>query len=163
MGRHWYSAAGYTAAIERLTAGRAVFGLGADVMAGFPGETEADHAASVALVRALPFTHLHVFPYSPRPGTAAERVGAPVPPDVARARAAELRAIGAEKAKAYAAGRAGTAADAVVIGAHTAAGSGSPVRKALTEDYLEVRLKGEFPRGSRLHVTLGPDSTATSH
>ncbi|MCE9603248.1 MAG: MiaB/RimO family radical SAM methylthiotransferase, partial [Gemmatimonadetes bacterium] len=69
MGRHWYSAGGYTAAIERLTNGRARFGLGADVMAGFPGETEADHAASVALVRALPFTHLHVFPYSPRPGT----------------------------------------------------------------------------------------------
>ncbi|MCE9602393.1 MAG: hypothetical protein K8S21_09335, partial [Gemmatimonadetes bacterium] len=98
---------------------------------------------------------------SPRPGTVAERTGAPVPPPVARERAAELRAIGAGKAAAYASGRAGTVADVVVVGVHTATGSETPLRKALTEDYLEVALEGEFPRGSRLHVTLGHDSTAT--
>ena len=161
MGRHWYSAREYAVAIEKLTAGRAVFGLGADIMAGFPGETDADHAASVALVRALPFTHLHVFPYSPRPGTAAERTGSPVAPPVARARAAELRAIGAAKSAVYAAGRVGTAADLVVIGVHATLESEPPLRKALTEDYLEVRLAGEFPRGSRLRAVLGSDATAT--
>jgi len=160
MGRHWYSAREYARAIERLTAGRAVFGLGADVMAGFPGESDADHAETLALVRALPFTHLHVFPYSPRPGTAAERTGRPVPPSVARARAAELRAVGAEKQAAYAAGRTGAVADAVVVGVHEAPGTGDPLRKALTEDYLEVRLAGGFPRGARVRVTLGPDATA---
>lgn len=161
MGRHWYSAHEYAVAIEKLTAGRAVFGLGADIMAGFPGETDADHAASVALVRALPFTHLHVFPYSPRPGTAAERTGSPVAPPVARARAAELRAIGAAKSAVYAAGRVGTAADLVVIGVHATLESEPPLRKALSEDYLEVRLAGEFPRGSRLRAVLGSDATAT--
>ena len=161
MGRHWYSAREYAAAIERLTSDRPVFGLGADVMAGFPGETDADHAASVALVRALPFTHLHVFPYSPRPGTVAERTGVPVPPAVARARAAELRAIGAEKSAAYAASRVGTGAEVVVIGVHTATASEIPLRRALTEDYLEVRLAGGFPRGARLRATLGRDATAT--
>ena len=161
MGRHWYSAQEYASAIERLTAGRAVFGLGADIMAGFPGETDADHAETVAVVRALPFTHLHVFPYSPRPGTAAERIGSPVPPPVARARAAELRAIGAEKTAAYAAGRAGAGADVVVIGVHPALESQAPLRKALTEDYLEVRLAGDFPRGTRLRAILGRDATAT--
>ena len=161
MGRHWYSARTYAVAIEKLTADRAVFGLGADIMAGFPGETDADHAASVALVRALPFTHLHVFPYSPRPGTAAERTGSPVAPPVARARAAELRAIGAAKSAVYAAGRVGTAADLVVIGVHATLESEPPLRKALTEDYLEVRLAGEFPRGSRLRAVLGSDATAT--
>ena len=161
MGRHWYSAREYAVAIEKLTAGRAVFGLGADIMAGFPGETDADHAASVALVRALPFTHLHVFPYSPRPGTAAERTGSPVAPPVARARAAELRAIGAAKSAVYAAGRVGTAADLVVIGVHATLESEPPLRKALTEDYLEVRLAGEYSRGSRLRAVLGSDATAT--
>ena len=161
MGRHWYSARTYAVAIEKLTADRAVFGLGADIMAGFPGETDADHAASVALVRALPFTHLHVFPYSPRPGTAAERTGSPVAPPVARARAAELRAIGAAKSAVYAAGRVGTAADLVVIGVHATLESEPPLRKALSEDYLEVRLAGEFPRGSRLRAVLGSDATAT--
>ena len=62
-----------------------VLGLGADVIAGFPGETEADHAATVALVERLPFTYLHVFPFSLRPGTAAERLPIRVSPVVADA------------------------------------------------------------------------------
>ena len=154
MGRHWYTAREYARAIDRLTAGRAVFGLGADIMAGFPGETDADQAETVALIRELPFTHLHVFPYSPRPGTAAERLGQPVPPPVARARAAELRAIGADKSAAYAASRVGGRADLVVIGPAVGPVRGPALRKALTEDYLEVRLIGDFPRGSRLHATI---------
>ena len=51
-----------------------LFGLGADVIAGFPGETEVDHRASVALLRALPFSYLHVFPFSARPDAAAARL-----------------------------------------------------------------------------------------
>lgn len=151
MGRHWYTAHEYAEAILRLTDDRPVFGLGADVMTGFPGETEADHARTVALVRALPFTHLHVFPYSSRPGTAAVRLDAPVQSSVAQARAAELRALAAERTAAYALRRAGQQADLVVIG-----GTEGPdgLRKALTEDYLEVRLAGEAPRGSRLRAVL---------
>jgi len=63
-------------------------GLGADLIVGFPGETDADHRASVALVEALPFTYLHVFPYSERPGASARRLGRPVDPRVAAARGA---------------------------------------------------------------------------
>ena len=156
MGRHWYTAASYARAIGRLTQGRAVFGLGADVMTGFPGETDADHAATVALVRALPFTHLHVFPYSPRPGTAAPRLGAEVPAAVARERAAELRAIAGEKEAAYAAARGGGAAEVVVIG--TGAG---PLRKSLSEDYLSLLVPTEAPRGARLSVRIGRAPHAT--
>jgi threonylcarbamoyladenosine tRNA methylthiotransferase MtaB len=58
MGRHWYTARSYRARLEWLAARLPVFGLGADVIAGFPGETDADHAATVALIRALPFTYL---------------------------------------------------------------------------------------------------------
>ena len=151
MGRHWYTARTYADAIERLVHDRPVFGLGADVMTGFPGETEEDHARTVALVRALPFTQLHVFPYSPRPGTAATRLDGLVPSPVAQARAAELRAIAAEKGGAYAARRAGQQADLVVIGGTEGADG---LRKALTEDYLEVRLAGGAPRGSRLAALL---------
>jgi threonylcarbamoyladenosine tRNA methylthiotransferase MtaB len=158
MGRHWYTAREYADAIRRLTNDRAVFGLGADVMTGFPGETEADHAATLALVRALPFTHLHVFPYSERPGTAASRLGPSVPPAVARERAAELRGLGAEKAAGYAASRVGGTADAVVIGP---AAGGPALRTALTEDYLEVQLRGLAPRGSRLRVRLEADALAS--
>ncbi len=154
----WYTAAEYARAIERLTTGRPIFGLGADIMSGFPGETDADHAATVALVESLPFTHLHVFPYSPRPGTAAERLGTPPHPETVRARAAELRSLGESKTAKYTASRIGGPADLVVIAGATSAPSH---RKALTEDYLGVQLAGAHPRGSRLRATItGTGTTA---
>jgi threonylcarbamoyladenosine tRNA methylthiotransferase MtaB len=148
MGRHWYDAARYAAAIERLAARVPVLGLGADIIAGFPGETDADHAATMALVARLPFTALHVFPYSERPGTAAARLDAPVAHEVARRRAAELRALGREKAAAHARARAGGAADVIVLG-------GAGAREGVTEDHLTVRMRDErLPRGVRLAARL---------
>jgi threonylcarbamoyladenosine tRNA methylthiotransferase MtaB len=92
MGRHWYTGASYASAAEDIASRCRVFALGADAIAGFPGETDEDHEATLSLVRALPFTYLHVFPYSARPGTAAVRMGGDVPAAKARERAAELRA-----------------------------------------------------------------------
>ncbi len=157
MGRHWYDAAGYSAAIARIVdAGpsrSAPFALGADVIAGFPGETEDDHRRTLALIDALPFTYLHVFPYSPRAGTAAPRLAEQVPPGKITLRAAELRARGSEREMAYARRRAGHTADVVVIG------DGSR-REGLTEDYLTVFLADpSLPRGSRFPGRLEPDGT----
>ncbi len=141
MGRHWYTARGYVAALERVIEARAVFGLGADVITGFPGESADDHAATLAVLQSLPFTYLHVFPYSPRPGTAATRLPGEVAPPVARARAAELRLLGASFGARYEAARSGGSADVVV----THAG-----RRGLTGDYLSVRVEGRSPgRGER--------------
>jgi threonylcarbamoyladenosine tRNA methylthiotransferase MtaB len=127
-----------------------VFGLGADIIAGFPGETEDDHRATVSLVESLPFTGLHVFPYSLRPGTAAGRLGGHVRAGDVSRRAAELRGIGTQKVLEYERSRTGGRADVVVIGA---AGNGG-ARKGLTEDYLTVTVaECDAPRGSRL-VTL---------
>lgn len=153
MGRHWYTAASYAAAVERLVVGRPVFGLGADVIAGFPGETEDDHAATVALVERLPFTSLHVFPYSPRPGTAATRLPDPVDPATATRRAAELRALAEARGAAYRARRAGGAADVVVVS--QGKGSDEGKREGLTEDYLTVLVSDpELPRGARCPCRL---------
>lgn len=149
MGRHWYSASRYAAAVDRVVGGRAVFALGADLIAGFPGESEDDHRATLALVEALPFTTLHVFPYSVRPGTAAERLPDRVPGNVVARRAAELRDLAARKGAAYRAARAGGEADVVVVGA--AAGG----REGLTEDYLTVALADTtLPRGHRFAARL---------
>ncbi len=148
MGRHWYTAGEYAAAVEHLAARIAPFALGADIITGFPGETEADHASTLALVQSLPFTYLHVFPYSARPGTAAVRLPSAVRGDVSRARAAELRAIGLEKAADHARRRAGHAADVVVIG-------DSAKREGLTEDYLTVALGDPaIPRRTRFDAML---------
>ena len=143
MGRHWYTAADYAAAVERLVDGAPVFGLGADVIAGFPGETEEEHRATVDLVERLPFTGLHVFPYSVRPGTAAERLPGRVDGTTVARRARELRDVGRRLAAAYARRRAGGEADVVVVGE-------GERRTGLTEDYLSVSLPEPAPpRGSR--------------
>jgi threonylcarbamoyladenosine tRNA methylthiotransferase MtaB len=147
MGRHWYSAESYRAAAMRMAERLPVFGFGADIITGFPGETEADHKATVDLVESLPFTYLHVFPYSPRPGTASLRLPNSVAPPLARERAAELREIGERKAEAYRASRLGQLADVVVIGS-------SAQRRGLTEDYLETAVPEGATRGDRLDVRI---------
>jgi threonylcarbamoyladenosine tRNA methylthiotransferase MtaB len=81
--------------------------FGADLIAGFPTETEAQFARSLDLVEECELTHLHVFPYSPRPGTPAARMPA-VPGDVVRARAARLRAAGAAALARHLDGEVGT-------------------------------------------------------
>jgi len=68
--------------------------LSTDLIVGFPGETDADHAETLAYVEALGFGRLHVFSYSPRPGTAAARMPDQVPGPVKKARAAEMIALG---------------------------------------------------------------------
>ena len=149
MGRHWYSASRYAAAVDRLARSIPVFALGADVIAGFPGETAADHRATVSLVESLPFTYLHVFPYSLRPGTAAERLGGRLPSEVVDSRARELRAAGERRAEAHVAARVGGECDLVVIGAGG--------REGLTEDYLTVGMDVPTPRGTRCRARLERD------
>ena len=147
MGRHWYTAATYAAAVERLVAAHEVFALGADVIAGFPGETDADHRTTVDLIRQLPFTYLHVFPYSARPGTAATRLSDALPPPVVQERARELRAVGAAQAEAYRTSRSGGRADVIVVRGDRAEG--------LTADYLTVSLGPDrLPRGTRFPARL---------
>lgn len=149
MGRHWYTAESYRARIEWLAERMPVFGLGADVIAGFPGESEADHAATLALLDALPFTYFHVFPFSVRPDAPAARMSEQVRADVIRARARELRQLGDAKAAAYRQRRRGGRGDGVV--------SGRQAGKidVLTEDYLTVQLRSEdWPGTGRFAVEI---------
>jgi len=149
MGRHWYTAESYRARIEWLAERMPVFGLGADVIAGFPGESDADHHASLTLLHALPFTYLHVFPFSVRPDAVAARLPDPVRPEVIRERAAELRALGEAKANAYRELRRGQTADGVVTGHRRGQ------IEAMTEDYLSVYLDSDRWDGRpRFEVTI---------
>jgi threonylcarbamoyladenosine tRNA methylthiotransferase MtaB len=71
--------------------------LGTDVIAGFPGESEADFESGLALLDAAPFTYFHVFPYSRRSGTTAAKASDPVSQATIRARASTLRRLGERK------------------------------------------------------------------
>jgi threonylcarbamoyladenosine tRNA methylthiotransferase MtaB len=149
MGRHWYTADSYRGRIEWLGERLPVFGLGADVIAGFPGETEDDHHATLTLLHALPFTYLHVFPFSVRPDAPAARLSGQLPPEVIRARARELRELGEAKGAAYRASRAGQLADGVVSGRLKGQ------IEVMTQDYLSVYLDTHLWDGRpRFEVTV---------
>ena len=96
-----YRAVDYAARVRGAAEALPGVAVGADVIAGFPGETEADHAATRALIESLPIASLHVFPFSPRPGTPASTLPDRVPDGVIRARARELRELSAAKWEAY--------------------------------------------------------------
>ena len=81
--------------------------IGADVIAGFPGETEEDHQATIEFIERLPLTYVHVFSFSSRPGTAAADLREQVPEQVVARRARELRALGEEKKAAFRAAQVG--------------------------------------------------------
>jgi threonylcarbamoyladenosine tRNA methylthiotransferase MtaB len=93
-------------AARRARDARPGIALGADLIAGFPTETEAHHRDTLGLVEEMGLSFLHVFPYSERPGTPAARMP-PVPVPLRRERAARLREAGAAAAARFYAGRVG--------------------------------------------------------
>ena len=109
--------------------------IGADVMAGFPGETPDDHAASREFIELLPFTYLHVFPYSARPGTPAAGRPQQVDGRVVHERSRELLAIGAHKRREFMAAQAGRTLSVLTLD-ETSHGE----RVALSSNYLKVLL-----------------------
>jgi threonylcarbamoyladenosine tRNA methylthiotransferase MtaB len=92
--RRPYTATAYRRLVEGIRERIPDASIGSDLIAGFPGETAADATALVALLEVLPLTHLHVFPYSDRPGTRAAALGDKVGGAEIRARAAAVRAVG---------------------------------------------------------------------
>jgi threonylcarbamoyladenosine tRNA methylthiotransferase MtaB len=86
-----YTTDDFARLVERLRERLPDIAITADVIVGFPGETDQDHAESVAFVRCMAFADAHVFRYSPRRGTAASRMTEQVQPEVKKARSEEMR------------------------------------------------------------------------
>jgi len=91
MGRSHYHPDAILRFVDSLAAVWPVFGLGVDVIAGFPGETEAEWQATLDFARQLPLTYAHVFPYSERPGTVAAGLPGAIPRPERQRRARALR------------------------------------------------------------------------
>ena len=96
-----YKAREFQELIESIAEKIPIAGIGVDVMAGFPGEDAAAHQNSYRLIRGLPISYLHVFPFSPRTGTAASTLGSQLDPQLIKKRAAELRELGQQKRSAF--------------------------------------------------------------
>ena len=137
--RRPYTVTMYRALVERLAAAIPRLGLGADVIVGFPGESEADFAETVALVEALPFSYLHVFPYSARQGTEAATRPGRLPAATAAARGRRLRELAAVKNLRFREGMRGRVEDVLVLEERDRA-TGDLV--GLTGNYMEVAFRG---------------------
>ncbi len=144
---------------EKATQLRAAAGpalcLGADVMVGFPGESDAEFRETHDLLAALPIAYLHLFPFSPRPGTPGWQLhqDSPVPHLAVRQRMAALEALARDKARAFRATFVGQSLPAVTLNAsptEAALGHGS----ALTDNFLPVTLCHPAPANQLGTVTV---------
>jgi threonylcarbamoyladenosine tRNA methylthiotransferase MtaB len=148
----WYRAKHYAERlriIRRYLPGAAI---GADVIVGFPGETEADFQATVEFIERLPFSYLHVFSFSERPGTEAATLSERVEHDVIRKRAQALRALAVKKSAAFRASQTGR-----TLRALTLARGCDEWTEALTGNYLKVRVAGRRPANQWCDVRLPLD------
>jgi len=131
----------YREKIEKIRAAMPAAAIGADVMAGFPGETAAEFEATRRLIEDLPFTYLHVFTYSARPGTPAAAMPNQVPVQVARERNRILRDLAAEKKLAFMRSFVGKELQAITLNV-TPSGPDGELTEALTENYQKLYVRG---------------------
>ncbi|NVN99942.1 MAG: tRNA (N(6)-L-threonylcarbamoyladenosine(37)-C(2))-methylthiotransferase MtaB [Geobacteraceae bacterium] len=117
---------------QKLTAAMPDVSIGFDVIAGFPGESEEDHAATMMLIESLPVAYLHVFPYSSRPGTKAAAMKGHLHSSVIKRRAEELRRLGEKKRQAFAEGFIGRELGVLIQG---------DGHSGIARNYLTVKLE----------------------
>ncbi len=162
----WYRAEDYLAACERIRAALERPAFTADVLVGFPGEDDAAFAATLDVARRAGFARLHVFPFSPRPGTAAENpaaLGRPVPPEETRERRAKLSELAQGLGNDYRRGLAGLR-DAVVLEGETGlSGRYQRVRvdgASAIDGLVEVELEVEAETGEDARLVGRPPAEA---
>jgi threonylcarbamoyladenosine tRNA methylthiotransferase MtaB len=158
----WYRAEHYARRVELIREHLPQAAIGADVIAGFPGETEADHAATLAFIERLPFAYLHVFSFSKRPGTRGATLSNEVPAAVIKRRARELRAVGENKSAAFYRAQCGQSLRVLTL-RHTSDADSADWTPAISSNYLHVRLPGEWPANQMISVLASPGGASYLH
>lgn len=143
--RPWH----YREKIEAIRAAMPTAAIGADVMTGFPGETEAEFDETRRMIEDLPFTYLHLFPFSARPGTPAASAPNQVPSQISNQRIAILREIIASKKLAFARSFIGQTLSAVTL-RNPAHGTSN----AITDNYLKLRMNQQHAPNQWLQVRI---------
>ncbi len=143
--RRPYTLASYRRLVERIREQIPDAAIGSDVIVGFPGERDQDAAEIEAYLFSSPITHLHVFPYSARPGTVAASLEPKVPGVAIRARAERLRAVGKVLTSRFEAAHVGRVLDGLTLRDGTI---------VLTGNFLKVRVPPGRRRNERVRVRL---------
>ena len=147
--RPWH----YREKVERIRAAMPSAAIGADVMTGFPGETESEFRATRRMVEELPLTYLHVFTFSARPGTPAASAPEPVPEPLAHERTRLLRQAGEEKRLAFMRSLVGARLEAITLNVRSET-AGGVWTQALSDNYVKLRLAGRYERNRWLTVKV---------
>lgn len=125
--------------------------VGTDMIVGFPGESDEDFAGSLEYIARAPLSHVHVFPYSDRPGTEASRLAEKVPGPLVRERGAALRRAAADRTVRFRQAQVGTIRPGLTLEDGTL---------VVTDNYLKVRIPAGRARNERVQVRLTSMSEA---
>lgn len=152
--RPWH----YREKVTKLREAMPTAAIGADVMVGFPGETDSEFESTRRMIEELPFTYLHVFTYSARPGTPAATMPKQVPVPVARERNRILRELAARKRLAFMRSLIGNEIEAITLkntrSADLSARGEQETTEALTDNYLKMYVKGDHAPNCWLCVSI---------
>jgi threonylcarbamoyladenosine tRNA methylthiotransferase MtaB len=152
----WYRTEHYARRVELVAEHLPHAAIGADVITGFPGESEEDHAVTLAFIERHPFSYLHVFSYSSRPGTRAASMAGQLPLATIKRRARELRSLGAAKSADFCRSQSGR--ELSVLTLRPSEPCDLPEwTPALSSNYLKLRLTGRFPPNRFVTALCPPD------
>jgi threonylcarbamoyladenosine tRNA methylthiotransferase MtaB len=148
----WYRAEHYARRVELIREVLPHAAIGADVITGFPGETEAEHAETLGFIEERPFTYLHVFSYSSRPGTRAASLPWHLSGTIIKRRARELRALGEAKSAEFRQSQIGRTLRVLTL--HRDPKHDPSQTPALSENYLSVMVPQPLPHNQWLTVSV---------
>jgi len=143
--RPWH----YAEKVEKIRSAMRDAAIGADVMVGFPGESDELFEESRAFIAQMPLTYLHVFTYSPRPGTPAAAMPDQVPVELARERNRELRNLAAEKNLVFRSSFLGRTIEAITLARCAASAT-----EALSDNYLKVAVNGQHLANEWMNIRI---------
>ena len=135
----------YRRLVDRIVERLPHASIGSDIIVGFPSESDEDFAANLDYLPRSPLSHLHVFPYSDRPGTVASAMRDKVPGPMVRERGARIRAIAADLARRFRTRQSGTTRQGLTLEDGTL---------VVTDNYLKVRIPPGRRRNERVTVTI---------
>ncbi len=148
MNRH-YGTAFFRSLVGRIHRSVPEAAIGLDVIVGFPGESEEEYDNTYRLIEDLPVSHLHVFPFSRRPGTPAAAMPGQLSGDIIKERAARLRALGEKKNRQFAERFIGQTLEVIVE-----SGQADGVCRGVSRNYLTVRFNAETGQEGEMKQVL---------
>ena len=143
-----YTTAQYQELVHQLTSTIPNLAIGADVLIGFPGESDEHFATTFDFVKDLPLAYLHVFSYSIRPGTPAAEMKEQINPEVKKARAARMRKLSEEKRRSFLQSQIGQTLPCIVI---QPSKSKEQTFELLADNYVKILVDddGNFEQGTK--------------